>query len=165
MVCREYDRSAQLLNISFLIEFYAHKFCGRTNRIKAKAINLARCTAATVGLIQRLPAFQLSQQLRRNVEDFSRLQYLAQSNELACQSYLSNLAWALMGLCALPELARSSVQCGIAYLLSPQRSDGIGEEDLPTGLCRSVLPQARYYRKCWPLRALAIYTSHLKRLS
>jgi len=49
------------------------------------------------------------------------------------ESTASQTAWALMGLCAFPELDRASIRRGVAYLLGCQRSDGTWDESLPTG--------------------------------
>jgi squalene-hopene/tetraprenyl-beta-curcumene cyclase len=82
------------------------------------------------------------------------------------ESTASQTAWALMGLCAFPELDRASIRRGVAYLLGRQRSDGTWEENLQTGTGFPGVLYLRYdyYRKYWPLRALAIYSSCLKRL-
>ena len=82
------------------------------------------------------------------------------------ESTASQTAWALMGLCAFPELAWGSVQRGVTYLLRRQRPDGTWEENLPTGTGFPGVLYLRYdyYRNYWPLRALGIYTSRLRRL-
>jgi squalene-hopene/tetraprenyl-beta-curcumene cyclase len=82
------------------------------------------------------------------------------------QSTASQTAWALMGLCAFPEIDRASIQRGVAYLLRSQKADGCWDENLPTGTGFPEVLYLRYdyYRKYWPLRALAIYSSCLKRL-
>ena len=79
------------------------------------------------------------------------------------QSTASQTAWALLGLCAFPELNRASIQRGIAYLLSSQKADGFWDENLPTGTGFPGVVYLRYdyYRIYWPLRALAIYASSL----
>ncbi len=81
-------------------------------------------------------------------------------------STASQTAWALMGLCAFPELDRPSIGRGITYLVSNQGSDGSWDENPPTGTGFPGVLYLRYdyYRKYWPLRALAIYASRLKRL-
>jgi squalene-hopene/tetraprenyl-beta-curcumene cyclase len=82
------------------------------------------------------------------------------------ESTASQTAWALMGLCAFPELRRASIDRGVAYLLNRQKSAGSWGENLPTGTGFPGVLYLRYdfYRKYWPLRALAIYASCLKRL-
>jgi squalene-hopene/tetraprenyl-beta-curcumene cyclase len=82
------------------------------------------------------------------------------------KSTASQTAWALMGLCAFPELDRASIRRGVAYLLDRQRSDGTWDENLQTGTGFPGVLYLRYdhYRRYWPLRALAIYSSGLKRL-
>jgi squalene-hopene/tetraprenyl-beta-curcumene cyclase len=81
------------------------------------------------------------------------------------QSTASQTAWALMGLCAFPEINRGSIQRGVAYLLRSQNADRCWDENLPTGTGFPEVLYLRYdyYRKYWPLRALAIYSSCLKR--
>ena len=83
------------------------------------------------------------------------------------KSTASQTAWALMGLFAFPELDRASMRRGVAYLLGRQRSDGTWDENLQTGTGFPGVLYLRYdyYRKYWPLRALAIYSSSLKRLA
>ncbi len=82
------------------------------------------------------------------------------------ESTASQTAWALMGLCLFPELGRPSIQRGIAYLLRSQKPDGSWSESRPTGTGFPGVLYLRYdyYRRYWPLRALAIYSSCLKRL-
>jgi squalene-hopene/tetraprenyl-beta-curcumene cyclase len=82
------------------------------------------------------------------------------------ESTPSQTAWALLGLCAFPELNRASVQRGVAYLVRSQKADGSWDENLPTGTGFPEVLYLRYdyYRRYWPLRALAIYSSRLKRL-
>lgn len=72
------------------------------------------------------------------------------------ESTASQTAWALMGLCAFPELARGSIRRGVTW-----------EENLPTGTGFPGVFYLRYdyYRNYWPLRALGIYISRLKGLS
>lgn len=83
------------------------------------------------------------------------------------QSTASQTAWALMGLCAFPELNRASIQRGVDYLLRSQKVDGSWDENLPTGTGFPEVLYLRYdyYREYWPLRALAIYSSCLKRVT
>jgi squalene-hopene/tetraprenyl-beta-curcumene cyclase len=82
------------------------------------------------------------------------------------KSTASQTAWALMGLCAFPELDRASIRRGVAYLVGRQKSDGSWNENLETGTGFPGVIYLRYdyYRRYWPLRALAIYSSCLKRL-
>jgi squalene-hopene/tetraprenyl-beta-curcumene cyclase len=82
------------------------------------------------------------------------------------ESTASQTAWALMGLCLFPELGRPSIQRGIAYLLRSQKPDGSWSESRPTGTGFPGVLYLRYdyYRRYWSLRALAIYSSCLKRL-
>ena len=80
------------------------------------------------------------------------------------KSTASQTAWAVMGLCAFPELDRASIRRGVDYLLGHQGSDGTWDENLQTGTGFPGVLYLRYdyYRKYWPLRALAIYSSCLK---
>jgi squalene-hopene/tetraprenyl-beta-curcumene cyclase len=82
------------------------------------------------------------------------------------ESTASQTAWALIGLCAFPELHRASIDRGVAYLLNRQQSDGCWDENLPTGTGFPGVLYLRYdlYRNYWPLHALATYASCLKRL-
>ena len=70
------------------------------------------------------------------------------------------------GTLPFPELGRPSIQRGIAYLLRSQKPDGSWSESRPTGTGFPGVLYLRYdyYRRYWPLRALAIYSSCLKRL-
>ncbi|MGA8657598.1 MAG: squalene--hopene cyclase [Chthoniobacterales bacterium] len=92
--------------------------------------------------------------------------YLDPGEKGKAESTASQTAWALMGLCVFPELDRASIYRGVAYLLGRQRSDGTWDESLPTGRGFPGVLYLRYdyYRRYWPLRALAIYSSCLKRL-
>jgi squalene-hopene/tetraprenyl-beta-curcumene cyclase len=92
--------------------------------------------------------------------------YLSPREKGKGMSTASQTAWALMGLCAFPDLDRASIRRGVAYLLGRQRSDGAWDENLQTGTGFPGVLYLRYdyYRKYWPLRALAIYSSGLKRL-
>jgi len=80
------------------------------------------------------------------------------------QSTASQTAWALLGLCSFQDLNRASTKRGLAYLLRTQKEDGSWDEDLPTGTGFPEVLYLRYdyYRRYWPLRALAIYASRRK---
>ncbi|HEX6565752.1 MAG TPA: squalene--hopene cyclase [Chthoniobacterales bacterium] len=73
----------------------------------------------------------------------------------------SQTAWAVIGLCAFPELNRTRIDRGINWLLDRQRPDGAWDEELQTGTGFPSVLYLRYdyYRIYWPLRALAIYAS------
>ena len=77
-------------------------------------------------------------------------------------STASQTAWALMGLCACGDLDRPSVQRGLRYLLTTQRSDGAWEEPQITGTGFPGVFYLRYdmYRQNFPLLALATYVNY-----
>jgi squalene-hopene/tetraprenyl-beta-curcumene cyclase len=72
-------------------------------------------------------------------------------------STASQTAWAVMGLLAVGDPHRPSVQRGLEYLIRTQNQDGSWSEDETTG---TGFPQVYYlkydmYRNTWPLLALA----------
>jgi squalene-hopene/tetraprenyl-beta-curcumene cyclase len=74
-------------------------------------------------------------------------------------STASQTAWALMGLLAMGDPNRPSIQRGIDYLVKTQNPDGSWTELETTG---TGFPQVFYlkydmYRNTWPLLALATY--------
>lgn len=74
-------------------------------------------------------------------------------------STASQTAWAVMGLCAVGDPNRASVQRGVEYLIRTQNEEGSWSEDEITG---TGFPQVFYlkydmYRNAWPLLALATY--------
>jgi squalene-hopene/tetraprenyl-beta-curcumene cyclase len=73
----------------------------------------------------------------------------------------SQSAWALLGLCAFPEMNRKSVEKGVEYLVSTQNPDGSWSETLTTGTGFPRVFYLKYdmYRNNWPLMALARYAS------
>jgi squalene-hopene/tetraprenyl-beta-curcumene cyclase len=73
----------------------------------------------------------------------------------------SQSAWALLGLCAFPEMNRKSVEKGVEYLVSTQNPDGSWSETLITGTGFPRVFYLKYdmYRNNWPLMALARYAS------
>lgn len=78
----------------------------------------------------------------------------------------SQTAWALMGICACGDLDRASVQRGLRYLVSTQRSDGAWEEPQTTGTGFPRVFYLKYdmYRQNFPLMALATYINYRKGL-
>ena len=79
----------------------------------------------------------------------SRVSYTDPGEKGRGESTASQTAWALMGLCAFPQLARGSVQRGVTYLLRRQRQAGTWEENSANwhGLSRSALSEVRLLRK------------------
>jgi squalene-hopene/tetraprenyl-beta-curcumene cyclase len=75
----------------------------------------------------------------------------------------SQTAWALLGLCAFPDVNRRSVREGIEYLVSNQNPDGSWSETLITGTGFPLVFYLKYdmYRNTWPLMALARYQTRL----
>ena len=67
-----------------------------------------------------------------------------------------------MGNCACGDLDRPSVQRGLRYLLSTQRSDGAWNEPQITGTGFPGVFYLRYdmYRQNFPLLALATYINY-----
>ncbi len=78
------------------------------------------------------------------------------------ESTASQTSWALMGLCACGDLDRPSVQRGLRYLLSTQRSDGAWNESEITGTGFPGVFYLKYdmYRQNFPLLALATYVNY-----
>jgi squalene-hopene/tetraprenyl-beta-curcumene cyclase len=78
-------------------------------------------------------------------------------------STASQTAWALMGLCACGDAGRSTIEQGIAYLLSTQNEDGSWSEDYTTGTGFPCVFYLKYdmYRQHFPLLALATYRKML----
>jgi len=74
-------------------------------------------------------------------------------------STASQTAWAVMGLCALGDPDRPSVQAGMDYLIRTQNSDGSWSESETTGTGFPRVFYLKYdmYRNSWPLLALATY--------
>ncbi|MDZ4816581.1 MAG: squalene--hopene cyclase [Verrucomicrobiota bacterium] len=75
------------------------------------------------------------------------------------ESSASQTAWALMGLCAVGDLERESIQRGVQYLIALQSPNGEWKENAITG---TGFPQVfylkyDYYRLSWPLLALATF--------
>lgn len=81
------------------------------------------------------------------------------------ESTASQTAWSLMGLCAFPDVNRRNIHSGVEFLLDRQRRDGTWDEipQTGTGFPGVLYLRYDYYRIYWPLRALSIYASHLKR--
>ncbi len=79
-------------------------------------------------------------------------------------STASQTAWAVMGLCALGEPYRPSIQRGIDYLVQTQNEDGSWTEHETTGTGFPKVFYLKYdmYRNTWPLLALATYRNLLK---
>jgi squalene-hopene/tetraprenyl-beta-curcumene cyclase len=73
----------------------------------------------------------------------------------------SQSAWALLGLCAFPEVNRISVERGVHYLVKSQNPDGSWSETLITGTGFPRVFYLKYdmYRNNWPLMALARYAA------
>jgi squalene-hopene/tetraprenyl-beta-curcumene cyclase len=74
-------------------------------------------------------------------------------------STASQTAWAVMGLCALGNPHRPSIQHGIEYLVRTQNRDGSWTEleTTGTGFPRVFYLKYDIYRNTWPLLALATY--------
>jgi squalene-hopene/tetraprenyl-beta-curcumene cyclase len=75
----------------------------------------------------------------------------------------SQSAWALLGLCAFPQVNRNSVERAVEYLVSTQNPDGSWSETLITGTGFPRVFYLKYdmYRNNWPLMALARYASRV----
>jgi squalene-hopene/tetraprenyl-beta-curcumene cyclase len=75
----------------------------------------------------------------------------------------SQSAWALLGLCAFPQVNRKSVERAVDYLISTQNPDGSWSETLITGTGFPRVFYLKYdmYRNNWPLMALARYASEV----
>jgi squalene-hopene/tetraprenyl-beta-curcumene cyclase len=75
----------------------------------------------------------------------------------------SQSAWALLGLCAFPQVNRNSVERAVEYLASTQNPDGSWSETLVTGTGFPRVFYLKYdmYRNNWPLMALARYASRV----
>jgi squalene-hopene/tetraprenyl-beta-curcumene cyclase len=73
----------------------------------------------------------------------------------------SQSAWALLGLCAFPQVNRKSVERAVDYLVSTQNPDGSWSETLITGTGFPRVFYLKYdmYRNNWPLMALARFAS------
>jgi squalene-hopene/tetraprenyl-beta-curcumene cyclase len=73
----------------------------------------------------------------------------------------SQSAWALLGLCAFPQVNRKSVERAVGYLVSTQNPDGSWSETLITGTGFPRVFYLKYdmYRNNWPLMALARFAS------
>ena len=78
------------------------------------------------------------------------------------ESTASQTSWALMGICACGDLESASVQRGLRYLLTTQRSDGAWEEPQITGTGFPGVFYLKYdmYRQNFPLLALATYVNY-----
>ncbi len=78
------------------------------------------------------------------------------------ESTASQTSWAVMGICACGDLSRSSVQRGLRYLLSTQKSDGAWEAPQITGTGFPKVFYLKYdmYRQNFPLLALATYVNY-----
>src|SRR5256714_1068178 len=77
-------------------------------------------------------------------------------------STASQTAWAIMGICACGDLARPSIQRGLRFLLSSQKSDGSWDESEITGTGFPGVFYLKYdmYRQNFPLLALATYVNY-----
>ena len=77
-------------------------------------------------------------------------------------STASQTAWAIMGICACGDLGRSSIQRGLRFLLSSQKSDGTWDEPEITGTGFPGVFYLKYdmYRQNFPLLALATYVNY-----
>ncbi len=75
----------------------------------------------------------------------------------------SQSAWALLGLCAFPQVNRKSVERAVGYLVSTQNPDGSWSETLITGTGFPRVFYLKYdmYRNNWPLMALARFASEV----
>ena len=78
------------------------------------------------------------------------------------ESTASQTAWAIMGICACGDLDRSSIQRGLRFLLSLQKSDGSWDEEQITGTGFPRVFYLKYdmYRQNFPLLALATYLNY-----
>ncbi len=78
------------------------------------------------------------------------------------ESTASQTAWAIMGICACGDLDRPSIQRGLRYLLSSQKSDGSWDEEQITGTGFPRVFYLKYdmYRQNFPLLALATYVNY-----
>jgi len=77
-------------------------------------------------------------------------------------STASQTSWAIMGICACGDLNRLSIQRGLRFLLSSQRSDGSWDEPEITGTGFPGVFYLKYdmYRENFPLLALATYVNY-----
>jgi len=78
------------------------------------------------------------------------------------ESTASQTAWAVMGICACGDLDRPSIQRGLRFLLSSQKSDGSWYEPqiTGTGFPRVFYLKYDFYRQNFPLLALATYVNY-----
>jgi squalene-hopene/tetraprenyl-beta-curcumene cyclase len=78
------------------------------------------------------------------------------------ESTASQTAWAVMGICACGDLNRPSIQRGLRFLLSSQKSDGSWNEPQITGTGFPGVFYLKYdfYRQNFPLLALATYVNY-----
>ena len=78
------------------------------------------------------------------------------------ESTVSQTAWAVMGICACADLERQSIQRGLRFLLSSQKSDGSWEEPQTTGTGFPRVFYLKYdmYRQNFPLLALTTYVNY-----
>jgi squalene-hopene/tetraprenyl-beta-curcumene cyclase len=78
------------------------------------------------------------------------------------ESTASQTAWAVMGIIACGDLERASVQRGIHFLLSTQKTDGSWDEPQITGTGFPRVFYLKYdmYRQNFPLLALATYVNY-----
>src|SRR5437867_1422630 len=78
------------------------------------------------------------------------------------KSTASQTAWAIMGICACGDLDRTSIQRGLRFLLSSQKSDGSWDEPEITGTGFPGVFYLKYdmYRQNFPLLALATYVNY-----
>ena len=77
-------------------------------------------------------------------------------------STASQTAWAIMGICACGDLGRPSIQRGLRFLLSSQKSDGSWDEPEITGTGFPGVFYLKYdmYRQNFPLLAFATYVNY-----
>jgi squalene-hopene/tetraprenyl-beta-curcumene cyclase len=78
------------------------------------------------------------------------------------ESTVSQTSWAVMGICACGDLDRASIQRGLRFLLSLQKSDGSWDEPQITGTGFPKVFYLKYdfYRQNFPLLALATYVNY-----
>jgi squalene-hopene/tetraprenyl-beta-curcumene cyclase len=78
------------------------------------------------------------------------------------ESTASQTAWGVMGICACGDLNRPSIQRGLRFLLSSQKSDGSWNEPQITGTGFPGVFYLKYdfYRQNFPLLALATYVNY-----